>query len=505
MYSPKRLGGLGLLVCILWVLCRPAGAQDAELQKKINHAIDQGADYLKSLQTGSGHWTYPLHDTGMTALAAWTLLETGVSADDPAVQKAAAALRKDMIAQNETYALALAVIFFDRLKDSVDEPLIQALGARLLGGQNALGGWDYKSVTPSAADQDTLRQLMSQAQKDKETGTQRNEGKLAPEVARMVERYKSAKVNPYGGDNSNTQFAMIGLWVARRHKLPVDDALKRVERRFRAGQRERGRWTYYAGFGETRPSMTCAGLLGLALGHGVKRKKGEPPLDPNKDQQVRGGLEAMDVYLTDPQYQRAFQNNGYYYFLFSLERMAVVYDLKKVGKTEWYVWGAKQLVEKQNSQGAWQGIHGAADTCFALLFLKRANVAKDLTLDLQNLIESPGIKKPIIKKPKKEEREPLLDDIPKAKDPKKPKAEKSSRLRFLNTGDAVYVSRSPHPSPARRIGVGGAQGGGPAPIVISFTQSRDCGVQAKRGWLHEKTQPAAPKRLFRQGTRERET
>ena len=32
------------------------------------------------------------------------------------------------------------------------------------------------------------------------------------------------------GDNSNTQFAALALWVARRHGLPVDLALQRADR-----------------------------------------------------------------------------------------------------------------------------------------------------------------------------------------------------------------------------------------------------------------------------------
>ena len=37
-------------------------------------------------------------------------------------------------------------------------------------------------------------------------------------------------------DNSNTQFAMLALWAARRHDVPVEVALGLVEQRFRATQ-----------------------------------------------------------------------------------------------------------------------------------------------------------------------------------------------------------------------------------------------------------------------------
>jgi hypothetical protein len=85
-----------------------------------------------------------------------------------------------------------------------------------------------------------------------------------------------------------------------------------------------------------------------------------------------------------------------YCFLWSLERMAVVYDVKTIGKRDWYRWGAELLLQraKANPVNLWQGEYDIADTCFAILFLKRANVAEDLTRQL-NLLN------PILKTPKK--------------------------------------------------------------------------------------------------------
>ena len=73
-------------------------------------------------------------------------------------------------------------------------------------------------------------------------------------------------------DNSNTQFATLGLWVARKHGLPVDAALVRVNQRFRNSQNADGGWGYTSGEkfqGMSSSTMTCAGLLGLTVAHGV--------------------------------------------------------------------------------------------------------------------------------------------------------------------------------------------------------------------------------------------
>jgi hypothetical protein len=81
-----------------------------------------------------------------------------------------------------------------------------------------------------------------------------------------------------------------------------------------------------------------------------------------------------------------------YYFLWSLERVAVAFDLKTIGNKDWYGWGAEILLNNQQADGSWEGESDSfwANTCFALLFLKRANLAGDLTAELRGLIKDPG-------------------------------------------------------------------------------------------------------------------
>ena len=83
--------------------------------------------------------------------------------------------------------------------------------------------------------------------------------------------------------------------------------------------------------------------------------------------------------------------------------------------------GRHFLVRRQAPNGMWQGEYSAtaSDTCFALLFLKRANVAADLG-------KEPPQKDPVSPKldPKK-----LFEDLPQQKvDRKKGSLQKSSRL-----------------------------------------------------------------------------
>src|SRR5207249_4497808 len=76
------------------------------------------------------------------------------------------------------------------------------------------------------------------------------------------------------------------------------------------------------------------------------------------------------------------------YFLWSVERVAVLYQLKTIGKKDWYGWGVELLLPRQQSDGSWStnSYHGSSatiDTCLALLFLKRANLVQDLSNNLR--------------------------------------------------------------------------------------------------------------------------
>ena len=78
------------------------------------------------------------------------------------------------------------------------------------------------------------------------------------------------------------------------------------------------------------------------------------------------------------------------YLLWSIERVGVIYDVVTIGNFEWYSWGSNILLRMQRTDGSWNAGSGETgpdvDTCFALLFLNRPDVAKDLT----NLLNGKG-------------------------------------------------------------------------------------------------------------------
>jgi len=153
--------------------------------------------------------------------------------------------------------------------------------------------------------------------------------------------------------------------------------------------------------------MTGAGLLGLAVNHGAvaaraleRDPKAQPAQNLLRDQSLRAGLVVLSGLVDHPiankfKGKRARPKHGRidgksYYFLWSVERLAVALDLNTIGGKDWYTWGAEILVDNQEADGTWSGNYQTADTCFALLFLKRANLAKDLTTALRGKIQDPA-------------------------------------------------------------------------------------------------------------------
>lgn len=212
-------------------------------------------------------------------------------------------------------------------------------------------------------------------------------------------------------DNSNTQFAILALWTAQRHGIPMKRTLNLVVRRFLTSQNADGSWNYHYLYGGgdngESPAMTCVGLIGLAVGHGLAQPKlaGQRIQDPR----LIKGLIALNKNVGTPVNELVKQPLQSLYFLWSVERVAVLYNLPKIGDKDWYRWGAQLLITNQDDAGYWKEghYHGSSpvlNTCLALLFLKRANLAKDLTaklpfqaVDLNDSILQTG--KPVEKKP----------------------------------------------------------------------------------------------------------
>lgn len=436
-----------LPILALGTLCAllPGGRAAVDKEKN-NAAIKKGVEFLKKnafVDNGYG--------VGAAALAGLALLEAEVPPNDPAIAAIAKAVRETGLGEIKTYNLALDVLFLDRLNDPRDVPLIQYLGARLIVGQNNFGGWSYTcGEAPPPAEQLRLASAL------RPTGA----GGLHPEAAKVLRfnRGTGARggyTDLGGDDNSNTQFAIIGTWVAQRRGVPASAAISAIDNRFLRTQSpvDHG-WNYSTassgGGNSSTPAMTCAGLLGLAVGkandearRAGKKLVGEADPTPKKnkddddafftppakdekpkdeaqepDEEMEEDEEAAKKRppsVRDMAIERAllalgrvlgakaagpatagmqpghWGGTGDLYFTWSLERVAVAYGLETIGDVDWYEWGVKQLLPAQGEDGSWRGSHQATvETSFAVLFLKKSNLVSDLTRKIDGKVKDPG-------------------------------------------------------------------------------------------------------------------
>lgn len=162
--------------------------------------------------------------------------------------------------------------------------------------------------------------------------------------------------------------------------------------------------------------MTCVGLLALAIGCELKGASSTESLlgKPNsvpQDPSAGGSKPALQAKTTSSVKNKRilkglanlYHGVGFptgqmnervplkdYYFLWSLERVAMLYNLPTLADKEWYRWGAEILITNQEPSGCYPSWRypktsrndETVNTAFALLFLKYSHPMKDLTPNL---------------------------------------------------------------------------------------------------------------------------
>jgi hypothetical protein len=103
--------------------------------------------------------------------------------------------------------------------------------------------------------------------------------------------------------------------------------------------------------------------------------------DWKKEKSVMDGLAWLDKNwsvtenIGPPETARGQATGWLYYYLYALERTGMLYDTALIGNHDWYLEGARVLLNAQKPDGSWDASHfkhATWDTCFAILFLKRA-------------------------------------------------------------------------------------------------------------------------------------
>lgn len=323
---PRATARFAPAAAVAACLAMPAGARgQATLHEQVNATIDRGVAWLRSAQRPDG--TFP-HDhwstDGSTALATYALLESGVPAGDPVIDKAIQYLRYRPF--EHTYSVSVRIAAFDAHGDPELGKTIVAAAQWLEEHQRDEGLWGYP---------------------DREV------------------------------DHSNSQYAALGLWVAERHGFAAKrETWARLAKEVTRRQNEDGGFGYREG-DRSSGSMTTAGIAMLSLANerlaGDSRQAGTTR---KAEEAIERGWRWLAEFFTvdgNPHGDRQVLPGAYMYYLFGLERASAIGARKRIGEHDWYAEGARRIVERQRPDGAWSD---ADATSFALLFLRKATFTK---------------------------------------------------------------------------------------------------------------------------------
>ena len=379
----------------------PKGKESAPSADAIRQAITRGADCLLA-GWADGHG----YDEG-EAVQLLALLYAGRDGD-PKVRAAMRAMAATLPSQ--TYEVALQAMALAR-DDAGDWQ--QALARRawwLLHAQGESGAWGYGSAldgrprgpaVPTEFPRGTLTRSRFGPGEGKVTGEGKGEGKGEgdgngrrkpdddPLRTIVLERTTPYEALEYT-DLSNTQVAVLGLHAAeQQHIRCPEETWTRVEQAVLKARVWGGGWGYYFR-NDLVPtgSMTAGGCSTLAI---VREVLDDAPAA--RAAAVRAGFRILERLGPLAEWRDGKGDHRgdplcqyFFYWLWSLERAAILWDRPKLGSVDWYAEGARHLLATQRADGGW----GMADghpgrsivggparerpicTAFAILFLARA-------------------------------------------------------------------------------------------------------------------------------------
>jgi len=359
---------LGLAVLALGGLSPTRGDEPTKrepLVDQVRRAIDQGVRYLKQNQNRNGAWNDKLgafnHPGGPTCLALLALLNCGVPPNDPVIERGLNHIRG--LGSPTTYVRSLQTMVYAEAGLVEDKVRIQAnvdhlIKIRVRDKQGLLKGWSYDYPGPQGG----------------------------------------------GADNSNTQYALLGLHTGRLAGAKIDRAVWEEIREFYIRtQNDDGGWGYSPSAGgafannASTLTMTTAGLCGLLIS-GMELNDGRETILAN------GTATNCGIYKENEPAQRALSWIGSpLHFRFDMPQRTFynIYGIERAGRLsgqrffhtrDWYREGCQILSklpditkEKRRTgnafsdpQGGWYWSEAGTwdswpvvSTSFALLFLSK--------------------------------------------------------------------------------------------------------------------------------------
>jgi hypothetical protein len=364
------------------VLGTTAFAQDpnAVSPRDIEKAIRKGTDFLKAAPFVADR-THPCAND----LILLTLIHAEVSESNPVFQQY---LKNCLEAPLEkTYNVGLLAMCLEEMDPTGYQQKLAQCAQFLVDNQASNGQWSYGRATdvkkyPFEGKKEE-KKVATGKEKVRDFGGSTLGPKKKPANAILITQSRQTGA---GGDNSNSQYASLGLRACHDANitLPPDvlhlarkwwvDSQSPDESEAKAGKNAVGTggeitkvqgWNYTNANGADakKPyhAMT-AGAVGAVVIYDYMLGK-----DWKKDPVAVAGANWLGKH---------FAVNSNLYYMYALERAGMLYGTEKFGDHDWYLKGAQSIVRSQKPDGSWgsnaEEEKNTVSTCFAILFLKKA-------------------------------------------------------------------------------------------------------------------------------------
>lgn len=357
-------------------LCGLVQAQPPDIDPKaVNTAIDKGAEWLLS-HFANGR----ISEERYAELVLLTLIHAGVPPQHPFLQDNVQRLLSRPL-QN-TYNVGLRSLLLEKVNRKFYQMSLAEIAQFFTESQCDNGQWAYAGRALKATPTVYAPVLTPSRKRLPPGSTQTADDGPAPG--------KELKLPPpirgfskSSGDNSNTQYAVLGLFAASRAAIIVPKATwSQIEKWFESRQNPDGGWGYNSaqvpGIGRVTTdtssgAMTTAALTALVVAKFYQNENWRNAAS------VERGVEWLGrnfSVTTNPGGSQIW----HYYYLYGLERVGAIAEVGEFGAHRWYKEGAEFLLKAQNPDGSWRAVppgvqsltDAVTDTCFAILFLRRA-------------------------------------------------------------------------------------------------------------------------------------
>jgi hypothetical protein len=382
-------------IAALLLMCAAAAAQVD--QKRVDDSVRKGVEFLKTAKTPAVGFA-KIDDT--FELVLWTMVHAGVPQTDPKFQE----LFKKMLEGplERTYKVVLQAMILEEVDRVKHQHRIVQCAQFLVDNQCQNGQWSYGEPTVYAKDSGPNEVASLPREKPKEKPKEFGAAKEKPKVVKRVP-VKKQKDGPAAGDNSNSMYAALGLRACHDAGviLPKDvvELAKKWYVECQHGADEKGAvatdglasgtprgWCYNrkdvcAKHHSAYAGMTAGGVGAVAICDYILE------VDWKKDAAVRSGLAWLVAHWSVTENPGPIEFDSapkteLYYYLYALERAGMLLGIEKIGKHDWYAEGAEAILAAQKADGSWdpgaKRSNSTWDTCFAILFLKKATHRLDV-------------------------------------------------------------------------------------------------------------------------------